>query len=52
MPNSKLIKLADDITVIGLIINDDESDYHNEIELLVMWSKDNNLILNVIKQMN
>ena len=34
-------------TVIGLIINDDESDYRNEIELLVMLSNDNNLILNV-----
>ena len=30
MPNTTLIKFADDITVIGLIVNDDESDYHNE----------------------
>ena len=35
--------------LIGLIINDDKSDYRNESELLVMWSKDNNLILNVDK---
>ena len=49
MPNSTLIKFADDITVIGLIIDDDESDYRNEIELLVKWSNDSNLILNVDK---
>ena len=49
MPNSTLIKLADDITVISLIIYDDKSDYHNEIELLVKWSNDNKLILNVGK---
>ena len=32
-----------------MIIDDDESDYRNEIELLVKWSKDSNLILNVNK---
>ena len=47
MPNSTFIKFADDITVIGLIVNDDESDYRNEIELVVVkWSNDNNIILN------
>ena len=35
--------------MIGLIIYDDESDHRNEIELLVKWSNDNNLILNVDK---
>ena len=49
MPNSTMIKFADDITVIGLIINAGESDYHNEIEQLVKWNNDNNLILNVDK---
>ena len=49
MPNSTLIKFAVDITVIGLIIDDDQSDYRNECELLVKWSNDNNLILNVDK---
>ena len=49
MPNSTFIKFADDISMIGLIINIKESDYHNKIELLVKWSKDNNLILNVDK---
>ena len=49
MPNSTLIKFADDIAVNISIIKDDESDYHNEIEQLVKWSNDNNLILNVNK---
>ena len=49
MPNTTLIKFADDITVNGLIIDDDKSDYRNEIELLVKWSNDNKLILNVNK---
>ena len=49
MSSSKLIKFADDITAIGMIINDDESDYRNEIELLVKWNNDNNIILNVDK---
>ena len=34
-------------TVIGLTINDDESEHRNEIELLVKWCKDSNLELNV-----
>ena len=49
MPNSTLIKFADDITVIGLIIDDEECDYRSEIELLVKWCNDNNLILSVDK---
>ena len=52
MPNSTLIKCADDIAVIGLIKNHDKSDYRDEIEVLVEWSSDNNTILNVIKQKN
>ena len=38
-------KMLDDKTVIGVIINDDESDYRNKIELLVKWCN-YNLILN------
>ena len=49
MQNSTLNKFVDDITVIGLIISDDESDYRNEIEQLVKWSNDNNLIIIIIK---
>ena len=47
MPNSTLIKFTDDIAVVGLIIDDDHSDYRSEIELLVKWSKDSNPVLNV-----
>ena len=49
MRNSKLIKFTDDMTVIGLIIDDDESVCSNEIELPVKWSNDNIPILNVDK---
>ena len=49
MPNSTLIKFVNDIVVSGLIINDDESDYHNDIELLEKWSNDNSPILNADK---
>ena len=52
MRNSILIKFVDDIAVIALITSDYESDYCNEIELLVKWSNDNSLILNVIKLKN
>ena len=45
MPNSTLIKFANDTTVIGLIISDDESDYCNEIKPLVNWSNDDNLTM-------
>ena len=33
--------------VYFVIMNDDQSDYRNEIELLVKWSNNNSLILNV-----
>ena len=49
MLNSTLIKFVVDITVIDLIINDDNNNYHNEVELLMKWSKDNNLMLDVDK---
>ena len=51
MPNSTLIKSNDDITVIGLIMNGGMDDYRNEIELLVKWRNDGNLILNVDKEL-
>ena len=49
MPNSTLLRYADDITVIGLTMNYDKSDNRDEIEQLVKWNKDNNIILNVEK---
>ena len=51
MPNSTLSKFPDDIDVIGLKIDDDESDHRNEIEWLVKWMNDNNLILKVDKKL-
>ena len=47
--NSRIIKFADDTTVTGLIVDDDESSYRNEVHLIVKWCNDNNLILNVNK---
>ncbi|PIK41457.1 hypothetical protein BSL78_21686 [Apostichopus japonicus] len=48
-PNSRIIKFADDTTVTGLITDDDESHYRDEVNLLVNWCHDNNLTLNVDK---
>uniref|UniRef100_A0A669CKQ3 Reverse transcriptase domain-containing protein n=1 Tax=Oreochromis niloticus TaxID=8128 RepID=A0A669CKQ3_ORENI len=45
----KLIKFADDTTVIGLISDGDESAYRREVERLVSWCSHNNLVLNAQK---
>uniref|UniRef100_A0A3B3IDP1 Reverse transcriptase domain-containing protein n=1 Tax=Oryzias latipes TaxID=8090 RepID=A0A3B3IDP1_ORYLA len=45
----KLIKFADDTTLIGLISNDDESAYRREVDRLVSWCSINNLELNTQK---
>ncbi|KAK3531508.1 hypothetical protein QTP70_023863 [Hemibagrus guttatus] len=47
-PSVKLLKFADDTTVIGLI-QDDESAYRQEIEQLAAWCSLNNLKLNTLK---
>ena len=47
--SNTIIKFAVDITVVGLITNNDETDYREEIRDLTVWCKDNNLSLNVIK---
>ena len=44
-----LFKFADDTSVVGLITNDNESDYRSEVEELVGWCDSNNLILNISK---
>ncbi len=50
MHNSNtIIKFADDTTVIGLITNNDETAYRNEIYNLMKWCQGNNLSLNVAK---
>ena len=45
----KIMTFSDDTTVKGLIKNDDEMCYREEVEKLVVWCQDNNLELNVSK---
>ncbi len=45
-PSVKLLKFAGDTTVIGLIKDDDESAYRQEVEQLAVWCSLNNLELN------
>ena len=42
-------KFADDTTVVGLITNNEETAYREEVRELAMWCQDNNLSLNVSK---
>ena len=44
-----LFKFADDTTVVGLITNNDETKYRNQITSLVDWCSTNNLDLNPSK---
>jgi hypothetical protein len=44
-----IIKFADDTTVVGLITDNVETVYREEVRELAMWCHDNNLSLNVIK---
>ncbi|KAK3566300.1 hypothetical protein QTP86_032231 [Hemibagrus guttatus] len=50
-PSVKLLKFADDTTVIGLIQDGDESAYRQEVEQLAAWCSRNNLELNTLKTM-
>ena len=44
-----IIKFADDTTVVGLITDNDETAYREEVRDLAIWYQDNNRSLNVIK---
>ena len=44
-----MVKFADDTTVTGLISNCDETAYRKEIQSLINWCENNNLILNPSK---
>ena len=44
-----IIKFADDTTVVGLITDNDETAYREEVRDLAVWCQDNNLSLNVSK---
>ncbi len=49
-PSVKILKFADDTTLIGLIQDsDDESAYRREVKELAVWCSLNNLELNTIK---
>ncbi len=47
--SNHIIKFADDTTVIGLISNNDETHYREEVAQLAEWCGANNLSLNVEK---
>ncbi len=47
--SNHIIKFADDTTVVGLISNNDEMHYREEVAQLVEWCGANNLSLNVNK---
>lgn len=44
-----ITKFADDTTVAGLICGNDDSVYSKEVEHLVGWCREDNLVLNVAK---
>ena len=46
---TQIIKFADDKTVVGLITNNDEAAYREEVRALGVWCQENNLTLNVNK---
>ena len=47
--SNTIIKFADDTTLVGLITDNDETAYREEVRDLAVWCQDNNLSLNVIK---
>ncbi|KAF2988659.1 hypothetical protein MJC1_04264 [Methylocystis sp. MJC1] len=47
--SNAIITFADNTTVVGLITDNDETAYREEIIDLAMWCQVNNLSLNVIK---
>ena len=47
--SNTIIKFADDTTVVGLITDNDERVYREEVRDLAQWCQNNNLSLNVTK---
>lgn len=47
--SNKIIKFSDDTTLIGIISDNDESAYRQEVQLLTEWCEANDLELNVVK---
>lgn len=48
--SNHIIKFADDTTVMGLLWNNDESAYREEVNQFTEWSTDNNRSPNVVRQ--
>uniref|UniRef100_A0A670HWE1 Alkylated DNA repair protein AlkB homologue 8 N-terminal domain-containing protein n=1 Tax=Podarcis muralis TaxID=64176 RepID=A0A670HWE1_PODMU len=49
-PSNRVVKFADDTTVIGLISErEGETDYRDEVERLTEWCRANNLLINTRK---
>ncbi len=44
-----IVKFADDTTVIGLITDNDETAYREEVSILTKWCQENHLSLNIDK---
>ncbi|KAF7708963.1 hypothetical protein HF521_018020, partial [Silurus meridionalis] len=47
--STNIIKFADDTVVVGLINNNDETAYLQEVKNLERWCQENNLLLNISK---
>ncbi|KAK7882139.1 hypothetical protein WMY93_028313 [Mugilogobius chulae] len=47
--SNAIVKFADDTVVVGLISNNNEAAYFEEVALLSTWCKENNLVINVSK---
>jgi Holliday junction resolvase len=47
--SNSIIKFADDTAVVGLITNNDETAYREEVRALGVWCQENNLSLNANK---
>ena len=47
--SNTIITFSDDTTVVGLITDNDETAYREEVRDLSVWCQDNNLSLNVSK---
>ncbi len=48
-PSNHIVKFADDTTVLGLINNNDETAYRNEVQHLALWCDNNSLVHNIKK---
>jgi hypothetical protein len=47
--SNTIIKFSDDTKVVGLITDNDETAYREEVRDLAVWCQDNNFSLNVSK---